>query len=117
MVPVPMALCYRLLGDMMKKQIIIVDGNIAALKDMRDTLEATYDVATFRTALEAKRYISNHAPDLAIVGKDMLEFDAKEVRDVLNNDFRAKQIRSFVMERPLFTEELIGKVTEALSEE
>lgn len=98
-------------------EIVVLEGNVKALKMMRDTLtEAGYIVKPLRTMVEAANYIDAHATDLLIIGEDATGTKPSEIHKSMSAIIRRRGIRTLEMERRYFSEELLENVARVMSE-
>lgn len=96
-------------------RVLIIEGNVETLKGMRETLiNGGYIVKAIRKVVDAFEYIEAHQPNLVIVGRDITGAEPKEIYAQLSSVFRSSNVRGMVMDTPLFSSELLEKVTKAL---
>ena len=97
------------------KEILILDGNIKRLKEMRDDLMAGgYKVKVVRQPVEAADHIKNHHVDLFIIGSDDMGAAPRDLFSSLEPVIREAGVIPLVMEESFFSTELIEKVNEVV---
>lgn len=97
------------------QEILILDGDVKRLKEMRDDLIAEdYKVKVVRSSVEALDHIKNHHPDLFIIGSDVSGTPPKELYASLEPSIRDAKVMPLVMEENFFSTELIENVKKVL---
>ncbi len=96
-------------------EILIMDNDIAKLREMRDTLTANnFKVKVVRSVVEAIDHIRDHHPDLFIIGHDSAGAKPQEVYEAVRRVVIDERVIPLVIEDDLFATELIDRVNAAL---
>ncbi|MCR5672645.1 MAG: response regulator [Lachnospiraceae bacterium] len=97
------------------KEILILDGDIKRLKEMRDDLMVGgYKVKVVRHTVEAADHIKNHHTDLFIIGSDDMGAEPRDLYSSLEPVIREAGVIPLVMEESFFSTELLEKVDKAV---
>lgn len=96
-------------------EILVVDGNIEVLKDIRAILMNNgYKVKAITSIIEAIAYAKNHHPALMIMGRDAAGSDPEKIFDDVAPMLRSERVPVILMKNKFFEEELLEKVGNAL---
>ncbi len=97
-------------------EVLILDNDIARLKEMRENLQANnFKAKIVRSTVDAIEYIRNHHPDVFVIGHDSAGAEPQEVYNSLDQIIRDESVIPIVMEENFFSSELIDRVNAALS--
>lgn len=96
-------------------EILVVDGNVEILKDIRSTLIANgYKVKALVSMIEAISYAKSHHPALMIMGRDAAGNEPEKIFDDVAPILRNEKVPVILMKDKFFEEELLEKVGKAL---
>ena len=69
-----------------KKQILIVDDNVMVLRNLKEMLQAHYDVVVANSGIKAMTAIGKHRPDLILLDYEMPVCDGRQTLEMIRAD-------------------------------
>lgn len=103
------------LSSIQNVDVVILSGDDSVLRSMGDVLRLNgYKVKLVHSIVEAFYYLKNHTPRLVIISQDLYMVSAANVYNRMSETLRSKGIRSFMLDRVLFSNELLERVEKAL---
>ncbi|MBQ7706997.1 MAG: response regulator [Lachnospiraceae bacterium] len=69
-----------------KKQILIVDDNVMVLRNLKEMLQAHYDIVVANSGIKAMTAIGKHRPDLILLDYEMPVCDGRQTLEMIRAD-------------------------------